>query len=101
MKKQAKRGDWVRIHRIILRTDQRSANLPEDTRATPFQMWVNGYLQNQAAAVEDEVTIRTAIGRMLVGRLVVVGPRYNHDFGSPQPELLAAADEIRTRTRRS
>ena len=100
MKKQAKRGDWVRVHRIILRPDQRSDNLPEDTRATPFQMWVNGYLENRTAAVGDEVTIRTAIGRLLVGRLVVVGPRYNHDFGSPQPELLAAADEIRGLSRR-
>ena len=99
MKRRAKQGDWVRIHRIILMPDQRSTNLPEDTRSTPFQMWVNGYLENRTAAVGDDVTIRTAIGRLLAGQLVVVGPRYNHDFGSPQPELLAAADEVRQLTR--
>ena len=89
----------MRIHRVILSADERSANLPEDTRATPFQMWVNGYLEDQTAAVGDEVRIRTGIGRLLEGRLVVVGPRYDHHFGSPQPELLAAADELRRWTR--
>ena len=36
----AKQGDWVRIHRVILPAEERTANLPEDTKKVPFEMWV-------------------------------------------------------------
>lgn len=97
----ATRGDWVRITRTILEPGERSPNLPEDTRATPFQLWINGYLDQDAAAVGDDVVIRTAIGRTQYGRLVTIGPRYAHDYGDPQPELLAAADDLRRRAPRT
>ena len=28
----AKKGDWVRIHSIVLKADERTAKLPEDTQ---------------------------------------------------------------------
>ena len=40
----AKQGDWVRIHRVILPAEERTANLPEDTKKVPFEMWVKGHL---------------------------------------------------------
>ena len=95
LKRLALLGDWVRIQKTILMPGERAPNIPVDTRKTPFQMWVNGFLQDRTAAVGDEVTIRTAIGRLIVGRLVAIGPRYEHDFGSPQPELLSAIADLR------
>ena len=93
----ARRGQWVRIHRVILDAQDRAPNLPADTKATPLQSWTNGFLEEDAASVGDRVTIRTMIGRSLTGRLADVSPRYDHDFGLPQPELLRAGDELRSR----
>jgi hypothetical protein len=97
MKTEARHGDWVRVHRIILEPHERAPNLPADTQATPFQAWANGFLQDESAAIGDQATIRTVIGRLVTGRLADVNPRYAHDFGDPQPELLAAGDELRAR----
>ena len=36
----AKKGDWVRIHRVILTAAQRTAKLPEDTKHVDFEMFV-------------------------------------------------------------
>jgi hypothetical protein len=33
----AKRGDLVQIHRIILKPEDRSPNLPADTRIVPYE----------------------------------------------------------------
>jgi hypothetical protein len=96
VKGRARRGDWVRIHRIILEPDYRAGNLPVDTRATPFQVWTNGFLDDESAKIGDQATIRTAIGRLLAGRLTDLNPRYAHDFGDPQSELLAAGEELRS-----
>jgi hypothetical protein len=101
MKTQARRGDWVRVHRIILEPHERAPNLPADTQSTPFQAWTNGFLEDESAAIGDEATIRTVIGRLVTGRLTDANPRYAHDFGNPQPELLAAGDELRSRFHRS
>jgi hypothetical protein len=87
----------VRVHRIILEPHERAPNLPVDTQATPFQAWTNGFLEDESAAIGDQATIRTVIGRLLTGRLSDINPRYAHDFGDPQPELLAAGDELRLR----
>ena len=31
----AKKGDWVRIHNIVLKAEQRTGKLPEDTKSSP------------------------------------------------------------------
>ena len=36
----AKKGDWVRIHDVVLKADQRTARLPDDTQKCDFEMWV-------------------------------------------------------------
>ena len=33
----AKKGDWVRIHNIVLKAEQRTGKLPEDTRILIFR----------------------------------------------------------------
>ena len=44
----AKKGDWVQIHNIVLKPEERSSALPEDTKKHPLEMWVKGYLQADA-----------------------------------------------------
>jgi hypothetical protein len=92
---KAERGDHVRIQWIVLRPDERAANAPADTRGTPFVACVNGYLEEASATLGATVRVRTEIGRVLEGTLVGVAPRTDHDYGSPQPELLAAAAQLR------
>lgn len=91
---QAQAGDWVQIHRIVLRPEQRPANLPEETRAVPLEMRIKGWMITETATLGDAVTIRTAIGRDMSGRLIAVNPAYGHDFGQAVPELLAAGDDL-------
>ena len=53
----AKRGDWVRIHNIVLKPEERSTNLPEDTQKVPLEMWTKGELQADAE-IGDTVTVK-------------------------------------------
>ncbi|GAB4497083.1 MAG: hypothetical protein OHK0052_08090 [Anaerolineales bacterium] len=83
---------WVEIEQIVLRPEERAANLPEDTRQTPYVLRVSGFLQH-AAEVGQTVTIRTMIGRELTGTLKTVLPSYSHSFGTVVPELLTIGTE--------
>jgi len=85
----------VRIRWVALRSEERTASLPPDTRAVPLVVWVNGYLETEEAEPGAEVVVRSAIGRRFTGELVEVNPRTDHDFGDPQPELLRAATQLR------
>ena len=53
----ANRGDWVRIHKIILNADERASNLPDDTQNVPLEMWDKGFLLNNQAKIGDMVEI--------------------------------------------
>ena len=44
-----KKGDWVRIHRVVLQPWERAAAVPEDTKRVPLELWVKGYLCADAA----------------------------------------------------
>lgn len=83
---------WVEIEQIVLRPEERAANLPEDTRQTPYVLRVSGFLQHEAE-VGQTVTIRTMIGRELNGTLKTVLPSYTHSFGTVVPELLTIGTE--------
>ncbi len=91
----AKKGEWVRVHRIILSQDQRAAKLPEETRLVPLDMWVGGVLLDEKASIGDSVTVRTITNRIVEGRLESVQPSYHHSFGSFVPELQAIRQELR------
>ncbi len=88
------KGEWVRIHKIILEPEERAPQVPEDTRKVPLEMWVKGYLQADAE-IGDEVVIETVTGRMETGTLVEVDPAYGHSFGSFIPELLTIDRQVR------
>ena len=52
----AKKGDWVRIHRVVLPAEGRNPNLPADTAKVPLEMWVKGTLCADAE-IGDEVEV--------------------------------------------
>lgn len=91
----AKKGDWVRIHSIILKAEERTGNLPEDTKKTDIQMWNKGFLLNESANIGDEVEIETYIGRRTTGTLTEINPQYKLDFGDYVPETAYIGRSVR------
>ena len=91
----AKEGDLVQVHKIILKSDQRPDTLPEDTKSLPYESWIKGFLLNEEGTLGDEVRIESFIGREISGTLVSVHPAYDHSFGLPQKELLSIGRELR------
>lgn len=89
-----KKDEWVRIHKIILRADERTARIPEDTKKVPFEMWTKGFLIENAE-IGDEVVIESVTGRRETGTLVGHNPHYKHDFGKFIPELLTIDKQVR------
>jgi len=92
----AKKGDWVRIHNIVLEVGERSPNIPEDTQNVPLELWDKGFLLNDKANIGDMVEVETYIGRKIKGKLIEVNPYYAHDFGKNVPELLYIGRQVRT-----
>ena len=68
----AKKGDWVRIHSIVLKAEERTAKLPDDTKKCDLQQWTKGFLQDETATIGDEVTVKTAVGRLVKGTLIIL-----------------------------
>lgn len=89
-----KKGEWVRIHKIILKAEERTGKLPADTQKVPLEMWTKGYLMADAQ-IGDEVEIESVNGRRETGTLIEVNPAYNHDYGKCIPELLAIDKQVR------
>ena len=83
-----KKGTWVRIHRIVLEPEERTAKIPEDTQKVPLEMWVKGFLKEDAS-IGEEVSVETITGREEKGTLIETEPVYSHGFGDIYiPELL-------------
>lgn len=88
-----KKGDWVRIHSVVLQPNERASAVPEDTKRVPLELWTKGYLQSDVS-MGDEVTVVTRTGRVVSGTLIEVNPHYEHSFGNFVPELQQAGDEV-------
>ena len=91
---QAKKGQWVQIHNVVLKVGERAAQVPEDTQAVPLEMWVKGYLVDDAE-LGCECTVITPTGREVAGKLTEIEPGYEHTFGEYVPEL----DKVRWQVR--
>ena len=88
------KGEWVRIHKIILSASERAPQVPDDTKAVPLEMWDKGFLLADSE-LGDEVEIETVTGRRETGTLIEVNPYYDHDYGKFVPELLAIDKQVR------
>ena len=91
----AKKGDWVLIHKVILEAGNRAPSVPEDTKDVPLEMWDKGFLLNQEANIGDRVQIETYIGRKTEGFLLEINPYWKHNFGKSIPELLYIGRQAR------
>ena len=91
----AKKGDWVRIHRVVLAANERTAKIPEDTQKCDLEMWTKGFLLNDSAEIGDEVEVETAVGRTETGTLIEVNPYYTHSYGKFVPELIQIDKQLR------
>ncbi|MDO5082739.1 MAG: 2-amino-4-oxopentanoate thiolase subunit OrtA [Arachnia propionica] len=83
----APEGAWAEIQLTVLTPEQRAAGVPADTAATALVQWVDGFLTHPAA-LGEEATIRTVIGRTHTGTLSRINPGYDHSFGETVPEIL-------------
>lgn len=92
----AKKGDWVKIHQVILSPSERAPQIPEETRKVSLELEVKGFLINDLAKIGEEVTVCTLIDRELSGRLIAIRPSYEVNYGEPQQELLTIGPELRT-----
>jgi len=84
----AKKGDWVQVHQIVLKPEERAPQVPEDTSEVPLELWVKGFIKTEAN-IGDEVEIITVTSRKVIGRLTAVNPGYTHGYGKFVPELLS------------
>ncbi|WP_371380391.1 2-amino-4-oxopentanoate thiolase subunit OrtA [Sporomusa aerivorans] len=90
-----KKGTWVQIHTIVLRPEERTGKIPEDTRKVPLEMWVKGFL-NEDAEIGEQVAVTTVTQRTLTGTLEAENPAYDHGFGETfVPELLQIDTNLR------
>lgn len=89
-----KKGDWVQIHQMVLKPEERAVHLPEDTRKVPLELWVKGFAKCDCK-LGDMVEITTVTGRVVKGTLMEVNPGYIHDFGECMPELLNIGPQLK------
>lgn len=85
--KTAKKGDWVQVENTVLKAGHRAPQVPEDTQACDLKLWVKGIAEHDAE-LGQVIEITTVTGRKTSGILVDVNPKYIHDYGEFQPELL-------------
>lgn len=90
----AKKGDWVRIHSVVLKAEERTAKIPADTQKCDLEMWTKGFL-TEDAEIGDEVTVITASNRKEKGKLIEVNPYYTHSYGKFVPEIVQIDKQLR------
>ena len=95
MSDMVKKGEWVQVHDIILKPEERTAKIQEDTKKVPLEIWVKGFL-NSDSKMGDVVEVTTIVGRTVKGTLVDVNPTYDYGFGEIYiPELLKISRQVK------
>ncbi len=89
-----KKNEWVQVHSVVLTTEERAPQVPDDTKSVPLEMWVKGYLTKDAE-MGDLVTVKTVTGRLVEGKLIQVNPTFRHSFGEFIPEILEIDRTVR------
>lgn len=85
---------WIEIGFTVLRPEERTARLPEDTQRLPYRARLRGFVSGPCQ-VGDEVEVETLSGRRVWGEVIDTSPRFAHDFGKPIPELIEAGLEAK------
>lgn len=88
-------GQWVEIEEILLRPEERTGNIPEETKKVPLMMRMKGFLLSDAK-IGERVEIKTLTGRVVSGELRNASPTYDHGFGKTFiPEMLEIGITLR------
>ena len=87
-------GSWVSIKKVVLEQGERAENLPEETKKTPFTVWVKGRLQS-GGAIGETAQVLTKSGRLETGELVEINPFYDVNYGEYVGELHRIGDDAR------
>lgn len=90
----AKKGDWVTIRSRVLDPEERAPQVPEDTKKVPLELWVKGYLEEDAE-IGGKAAVTTVTGRKSMGELVEIDPTYDHSFGDHIPEIRQIDEDLR------
>jgi 2-amino-4-ketopentanoate thiolase alpha subunit len=85
-----KKGTLVEINKVVLNQEERTSNIPDDTKNHPFLMWIKGVLIEDAN-LGDEVSVLSATKRVETGKLIRVEPYYQHGFG----EYVKILDDVK------
>ncbi len=91
----AKKGDWVRIHSILMEAGARAPGIPDDTAKVPYELWDKGFLISDKADIGEKVKIETITGRKLTGNLFETNPSYDHNFGEFVPEIVMIDKQLK------
>lgn len=84
---------WTEVQWTVLDTSDRSANLPPETRTTPYVARVRGLAPDPRVGAKTELT--TVVGRRVSGVVTELDPGYSHSFGRPLPEWVHMRESIR------
>src|SRR5699024_1194704 len=88
-------NEWVEIEIEVLSTEERSPNIPNDTKNKPYIQWVRGHLLNKQAFIGEQVKIKTSIGRILEGKLNSLHQGHFYSYGETVQELIDIGVELR------
>lgn len=91
----ATKGDWVRIHSVLMKAGSRAPGIPEDTAKVPYELWDKGFLVSDEAEIGETVNIETITGRNITGTLLEKNPSYRHDFGEFIPEIMLIDKQLK------
>ena len=89
-----KEGAYVQIHKIVLSANERSPQVPVDTSKVPLEMFVKGFLLNDAI-LGEQVKIKTVTNRIEEGTLIDAKPTHHHNFGDYVPEVITMSRTIK------
>ena len=76
-------------------SQHRAEGRGENCEAAGRQQWTKGFLQNEEAKLGDEVTVKTAVGRLVEGTLIDEAPCYTHSYGKFVPEIIEIDRQLR------
>lgn len=89
-----KKGEWVKIYNIVMKPEERSSRIPDDTKKVPLEMWTKGFLLEDKR-LGELVEIETIVGRRVEGKLVEIKPIYKHNYGDHIPEILRIGKDLK------
>ncbi len=82
-----KAGSFVRISQVILKSEQRTSAIPDDTKSTDLVMWTKGFLKEDAN-IGDFVEITTLSSRIETGTLVATNHMHEVNYGDFVEEII-------------